>query len=116
RDTLDVKTSTSLGIAPCVGHERRGRSTLRPGRGKPSCAERDRYYERGAGPSSLHVTHGIRRARTPRSVDPTQRCAPHADRPEKCPAMRSVVETSITGGTCVACSDRAEPRHLRGSP
>ena len=34
----------------------------------------------------------------------------------QCPATRSAFEIGITGGTCVACSDRAEPRHLRGSP
>ena len=34
----------------------------------------------------------------------------------RCPAARSVVVSGITGGTCVVCSDRAEPRHLRGSP
>ena len=32
----------------------------------------------------------------------------------QCPATRSAFEIGITGGTCVACSDRAEPRHLRG--
>jgi len=28
------------------------------------------------------------------------------------PAARSVVESGVTGGIRVACSDRAEPRHL----
>ena len=35
---------------------------------------------------------------------------------EKCPVVRSVVESGLTGGVCVAGSGRAEPRHLRGSP
>ena len=34
----------------------------------------------------------------------------------KCPVARSVFEIGITGGICVARSDRAVPRHLRGSP
>jgi hypothetical protein len=32
------------------------------------------------------------------------------------PVARSVVETGFPGGTCVAGSGRAEPRHLGGSP
>jgi Helix-hairpin-helix domain len=32
------------------------------------------------------------------------------------PAARSAFEIGLTGGICVAGSDRAEPRHLRGSP
>ena len=28
----------------------------------------------------------------------------------------ALLEIGITGGTCAACSDRAVPRHLRGSP
>jgi hypothetical protein len=38
------------------------------------------------------------------------------ERETTCPAARSVVESGVTGGARVACSDRAEPRHLRGSP
>ena len=40
----------------------------------------------------------------------------HRTDSSRSPATRSVVEIGVTGGTHVACSDRAEPRHLRGSP
>ena len=50
-----------------------------------------------------------------RAVLPVER-GHHADSSMKSPAARSVFEIGITGGTRVACSDRAEPRHLRGSP
>ena len=49
-----------------------------------------------------------------RAVLPVKRS--HCTDSIKGSATRSVVESGLTGGIHVACSDRAEPRHLRGSP
>ena len=72
-----------------------------------------------AGGSSVHgpSSRGGERLGCAESGTKTLRHAARLGRTtEQRPAARSVVESGITGGIRVAGSDRAEPRHLRGSP